>query len=83
MVSVNGEVKPIASRQAVPPSVEYWYFVMADPLFIPAVKLTTNGCDPPVMVVIVGEPGVISGRTAAEATEVELPAVLVALTVKV
>jgi hypothetical protein len=55
-----GEVVPAASAQLVPPSVEYWYLVMVEPVLVPAVKATDSEVEVGVMPEIVGAPGWLS-----------------------
>jgi hypothetical protein len=62
----KGDVVPDRSRQLDPPSVEYWYLVIEDPVFVPAEKATDKLLSPGVILEIVGAPGVPSGRKPKE-----------------
>jgi hypothetical protein len=70
-------VVPLSVRSAhvLPPSVEYWYLVIAVPEFEPAVKATDSDEDVGVIPVIVGAAGWIS-EVVIEDAPVAVPATL-------
>jgi hypothetical protein len=78
LVITSGEaVVPLSVRsaQVAPPSVEYWYLVIAVPELEPAVNATESDEDDGVMPVIVGAAGWIS-EVVIEDAPVAVPAML-------
>ena len=74
LVMLTGEDVPAtASIQFVPPSVEYWYFVIAEPPVEPAVKAIDAEPLPGVATSDVGAAGVVTGVTDTAADETPLP----------
>jgi hypothetical protein len=72
------------SFQLTPPSVVYWYFVMADPPFVAFVHATDRVALPGVITTLVGAVGAVAAAEGVTETEDEAadePAELIALRV--
>ena len=58
-----------ASDQLAPPSIEYWYFVIAAPPSAPAVKSIVTEPSPASALNEVGADGVVAGVNEADADD--------------
>ena len=65
----------VRSAHVAPPSVEYWYLVIAVPEFMPAVNATDKEVEVGVIPLIVGAAGWIS-EVVIEDAPVAVPAML-------
>jgi hypothetical protein len=85
VITIGDAVVPesVRSRQVAPPSVEYWYLIIADPPFNAGAVKGTDICRLPITIdPIVGVPGAIAATVTvgSERTVLSAPTPFVAVT---
>jgi hypothetical protein len=85
VITIGDAVVPesVRSRQVAPPSVEYWYLIIADPPFNAGAVKGTDICRLPITIdPIVGVPGAIAATitVGSERTVLSAPTPFVAVT---
>ena len=85
VITIGDAVVPesVRSRQVTPPSVEYWYLIIAEPPFDAGAVKGTEICKLPITIVpTVGVPGAIGAiiAVASESTVLSAPTPFVAVT---